>query len=66
MAMEPANCPTIEGRVEAGRRGTLPFLAPGETRAYDLSFEVLTSRLELEALLVPPVDRELASCRSVS
>ena len=53
MAMEPANCPTIEGRVEAGRRGTLPFLKAGETRSYDLSFDVLTSRAELDALLMP-------------
>lgn len=41
MAVEPANCPTIEGRVAAGERGTLPFLEPGETRNYDLRFEVL-------------------------
>lgn len=42
MGMEPANCPTIEGRVEAGRRGTLPFLEAGESRSYDLEFQVLT------------------------
>ena len=53
MAMEPANCPTIEGRVEAALRGTLPFLAPGETCVYDLSFVVLTSRAELDALHLP-------------
>lgn len=41
MGIEPANCPTIEGRVEAARRGTLPFLEPGEMRTYDLEFAVL-------------------------
>ncbi len=40
MGMEPANCPTIEGRIAANAAGTLPFLAPGETREYHLSFEV--------------------------
>lgn len=51
MGMEPANCPTIEGRVEAGKCGTLPFLEPGETRTYDLCFDVLASREEVDALL---------------
>jgi hypothetical protein len=51
MGMEPANCPTIEGRVEAGKRGTLPFLEAGESRAYDLEFEVLTAAHEFEAIL---------------
>ena len=50
MGMEPANCPTIEGRVEAGKRGTLPFLEAGESRTYDLEFTVLTSADELVAL----------------
>jgi galactose mutarotase-like enzyme len=40
MAMEPANCPTIEGRIVARERGTLPFLKSGETREYELEFEV--------------------------
>jgi hypothetical protein len=44
MGIEPANCPTIEGRVEAGKRGTLPFLEPGESRSYDLEFEVLVGK----------------------
>lgn len=39
MAMEPANCPTIEGRVAARKLGTLPFLEPGESRDYNLVFE---------------------------
>ena len=59
MAMEPANCPTIEGRIEAEKRGTLPFLDPGETRTYDLEFEVLASVDDLSALLAGlPVRRE--------
>ncbi|GAC1543521.1 MAG: aldose 1-epimerase family protein [Vulcanimicrobiaceae bacterium] len=50
MGLEPANCPTIEGREEAGRRGTLPFLEPGESRTYELEFEILTDSDELAAL----------------
>jgi hypothetical protein len=42
MAMEPANCPTIEGRTAARERGTLPFLEPGETLQYELEFDVRT------------------------
>lgn len=53
MGMEPANCPTIEGRVEAGKRGTLPFLESGESREYDLEFSVLTGVDELTALFGP-------------
>lgn len=43
MAAEPANCPTIEGRIEAERQGTLPMLEPGETREYELHFQVTSS-----------------------
>ena len=57
MGMEPANCPTIEGRVEAGKRGTLPFLQPGETRTYDLAFDVLTGADELAAILASMPNR---------
>lgn len=38
MAIEPANCETIEGRVVARERGTLPMLEPGESRDYHLEF----------------------------
>ena len=48
MAIEPANCVTIAGRVDAGKRGTLPFLEPGESRTYDLEFEVLTNVADFE------------------
>lgn len=40
MAAEPANCPTIDGRIEAQRQGTLPMLEPGESREYELQFDV--------------------------
>lgn len=43
MAMEPANCATIEGRTVARARGNLPFLEPGETRQYELEFAVTES-----------------------
>jgi len=51
MGIEPANCPTIEGRVEAGKRGTLPFLEPGESRSYDIVFEVLSGAEEIDRAL---------------
>lgn len=40
-AVEPANCDAIKGRVDAAQRGALPFLEPGETRQYDLVFDIL-------------------------
>lgn len=43
LGLEPANCPTIEGRAEAVKRGTLPILQPGEERHYDIDVEVLTA-----------------------
>jgi len=43
LGLEPSNCPTIEGRAEAVKRGTLPILKPGEERRYDIDVEVLTS-----------------------
>lgn len=49
MGIEPANCPTIEGRVKAEELGTLPFLEPGESRRYDLEFRVLTQADEIAA-----------------
>lgn len=42
LGLEPANCPTIEGRAEAVKRGTLPMLHPGEERHYDVEVDVLT------------------------
>ncbi len=41
MAIEPANCPAIEGRAAAIESGTLPMLQPGESREYDLHFEII-------------------------
>nr|MDQ6931064.1 DUF4432 family protein [Candidatus Eremiobacteraeota bacterium] len=38
MAVEPANCTNVGGRLAAGE--TLPFLEPGELREYILRFEV--------------------------
>lgn len=51
MGIEPANCPTIEGRVKAGQNGTLPFLEPGETRRYELEFRVLDGRAEIDEVV---------------
>lgn len=53
MGIEPANCPTIEGRVKAQEVGTLPFLEPGESRRYDLEFRVLTQADEIAAYVTP-------------
>lgn len=47
MGIEPANCPTIEGRVQAGILKTLPFLEAGERRSYDLSFTFLMGESEI-------------------
>ncbi len=41
MGIEPANCPTVQGRLQAAADGTLPFLEARETREYELSFEVV-------------------------
>lgn len=49
MGIEPANCPTIEGRLKAEELGTLPFLEPGESRRYDLEFRILTQADEIAA-----------------
>jgi hypothetical protein len=38
MAIEPANCETIEGRIVARERGTLPMLGAGEAKEYHLEF----------------------------
>jgi hypothetical protein len=51
MGIEPANCPTIEGRVTAEQNGTLPFLEPGESRRYQLEFRVLDGREEIDAVV---------------
>jgi hypothetical protein len=51
MGMEPANCPTIEGRMEAEKRGTLPFLEPGEQRSYAVEFRVLTGKADIDAVV---------------
>lgn len=51
MGIEPANCPTIEGRMAAEQCGTLPFLGPGESRQYDLEFHVLTDAAEIGRLI---------------
>jgi len=51
MGLEPANCPTILGRVAAAQQGVMPFIEPGEVRTYRLSFEVLEGRDEIDALV---------------
>lgn len=40
MAAEPANCPTIAGRIQAQRDHTLPMLEPGASRYYELRFTI--------------------------
>ena len=44
VGLEPVNCPTIQGRAEAVKRGTLPTLQPGQERHYDIDVDVLVSR----------------------
>jgi Domain of unknown function (DUF4432) len=50
MGMEPANTPAIQGRAHATKTGTLPFLEPGESRKYELEFQVLVGRMEIDAV----------------
>ena len=50
MGIEPANC-RIEGRLNAAREGVLPFLEAGETRTYEIEFQVLTTRAEIDVVL---------------
>jgi hypothetical protein len=42
LGLEPANSSSIEGRETARRTGSLPVLAPGESREYRLSFRLIT------------------------
>lgn len=42
MGMEPANTPAIKGREHATQSKSLPFLEPGESRRYELEFQILT------------------------
>ncbi len=42
LGIEPANC-YVEGRAVERARGTLLMLEPGETREYELAFEVVTN-----------------------
>ena len=44
LGMEPVNCPTIEGRADAVKEGTLPTLQPGAERRYDVEVDVLAGR----------------------
>ncbi len=46
LGIEPANC-HVEGRAAERARGTLEFLAPGETRRFQLELGVLDSKAEI-------------------
>ncbi len=48
VGMEPANC-LVEGRDKERARGTLQFLAPGETRKYHLEIGVLSTSDEIDS-----------------
>ena len=43
LGIEPGNC-RVGGRVAERERGTLAHLKPGESRTYELEFEVQASR----------------------
>ena len=55
-ALEPHNCPVMN-RAKARAAGTLPFLAPGETREYNFEVGVLANNREIDEfssqLIVP-------------
>jgi hypothetical protein len=44
VGLEPVNCPTITGRANAVKEGTLPILQPGEECHYDIDVDVLVGR----------------------
>lgn len=41
LGVEPANCSGMRGRAAARESGDLPYLAPGESRRYELELEVV-------------------------
>ncbi len=47
LGLEPSNCPTITGRADAVKAGTLPLLEPGEERRYEIDVDVVSSRASL-------------------
>lgn len=49
LGLEPGNS-TIDGIEDAIENGSMKFLEPGETAEYHLSFKILTSKEELEAV----------------
>lgn len=51
MGIEPANTPAIQGRAYAARTGTLPFLEGGESRKYELEFQVLIGRDPIDGVI---------------
>ena len=49
MGLEPANC-LVEGRDSERERGTLQVLQPGESRTYDLTFNIYEGPEALDQL----------------
>lgn len=46
--IEPLNC-GVEGRAEERRLGRLEYIKPGETRAFNVSIEILNGEEEIES-----------------
>jgi hypothetical protein len=42
LAIEPANCPTVDGRAAARAAGSLPTLEPGDFRSYRVELSIDT------------------------
>lgn len=50
MGIEPANC-LVEGRAKERERGTLQVLEPGESRTYDLTFNIYEGPEAIDQLI---------------
>jgi hypothetical protein len=50
LGLEPCNC-YVGGRLDARKNGTLQYIAPGETKNFDLTIELLKGMEEIKRLM---------------
>ena len=60
MGVEPANCPTLESRVNAEEFGPLPFLKLGQRCQYGLELRIASEVNEI-AIFLQPMSRRSSS-----
>lgn len=56
VGVEPANCNGLGGRAATRMKGELPILQPGESRTYQIDFEVIPTKEGMEAAHEPDGD----------